>query len=160
MKTYWGSGSTSSHPGRFTPGLRAPCTRWIRGWVGPRSSLDAVTKSKNIIIAPCRESIPGRPAHSLVTILTELARCPFAYVQVLETSLSEIWHPPDISVSGFFQSFLMLLHWMTRTTLLINTNTRLTRSLVMLKPRSAMRVHAYVQWPSHQPRGHRFAYPT
>jgi hypothetical protein len=30
---------------RFTPGERAPCTHWIGGWVGPRTSLHAVEKS-------------------------------------------------------------------------------------------------------------------
>jgi hypothetical protein len=28
------------HPGRFTPALRAPGTRWIRGWVGSRTVLE------------------------------------------------------------------------------------------------------------------------
>jgi len=31
-----------SRPGRFTPRERAPCTRWIGGWVDPRAGLDAV----------------------------------------------------------------------------------------------------------------------
>jgi hypothetical protein len=28
--------------GRFTPGEKAPCIHCIAGWVGPRTSLDAV----------------------------------------------------------------------------------------------------------------------
>jgi hypothetical protein len=40
--------------------------------VGSSARLDAVAKRK--IPRPCRESNPGRPARSLVTILTELLR--------------------------------------------------------------------------------------
>jgi len=32
---------SASRPGRFTPRERAPGTRWIGGWVGPRAGLDA-----------------------------------------------------------------------------------------------------------------------
>jgi hypothetical protein len=39
--------------------------------MGPRAGLDAVEKRKRNPL-PCRESIPGLPAHSSVTILTEL----------------------------------------------------------------------------------------
>jgi len=48
----------ASRPGRFTPRERAPVTRWIGGWVGPRAVLDAV-KRKNP--RPCRQSNP-RPS--------------------------------------------------------------------------------------------------
>jgi hypothetical protein len=34
-----------SHPGCFTPGLRANGYHWIRGWVGPTDGLDAVEKT-------------------------------------------------------------------------------------------------------------------
>jgi hypothetical protein len=44
------------------------------GWVGPRAGLDAVAKRKILFIAPAGNWIPGRPARSLVTILTELLR--------------------------------------------------------------------------------------
>jgi hypothetical protein len=37
---------STSRPGRFTPGERAPCTHWIGGWVGPRADLDDVEKRK------------------------------------------------------------------------------------------------------------------
>jgi hypothetical protein len=40
--------------------------------VGPRAGLDAVAKRKTLY--PCRDSNPGRPVRSLVTILTELSR--------------------------------------------------------------------------------------
>jgi hypothetical protein len=36
-----GGESLDSRPGRFTVGVGAPGTHWIRGWVGPRASLDA-----------------------------------------------------------------------------------------------------------------------
>jgi hypothetical protein len=57
-------------PGRFTPGEWASSSHWIAGWVGPRAGLDAEARRK--ILTPCRESNPGGPARSLVTILTEL----------------------------------------------------------------------------------------
>jgi hypothetical protein len=43
---------SASRPGRFTPGEKAPGTRWIGGWVGPRASLDAVAKKKKIPSLP------------------------------------------------------------------------------------------------------------
>jgi len=33
---------SASHPGRLTPGERAPVTHWIGGWLGPTAALDAV----------------------------------------------------------------------------------------------------------------------
>jgi hypothetical protein len=49
LKTYEGSELdggewSASRPGRFTPGVRAPTTPWVGGWVVPRAGLDAVTK--------------------------------------------------------------------------------------------------------------------
>jgi hypothetical protein len=37
---------SASHPGRFTPGERAPGTNWIGGQVVPRTGLDDVEKRK------------------------------------------------------------------------------------------------------------------
>jgi hypothetical protein len=37
---------SASHPCHFTPKEKAPNTHWIRGWVGPRASLDAVEQKK------------------------------------------------------------------------------------------------------------------
>jgi hypothetical protein len=74
MKTYWGSGGSSTHPltstidvgewsasrpGRFTPREIAPGTHWIGGWVGPRTILEAVVKRK--IPSLHRESNPRTP---------------------------------------------------------------------------------------------------
>jgi hypothetical protein len=50
--------------GRFTPGKRAPVTRWIGGWVGPRTVLDDVGKRK--MRAPCRNSNSDPSAHQPV----------------------------------------------------------------------------------------------
>jgi hypothetical protein len=57
-------------PYAILPGVRAPGTRWIAGWVGPRAGPDAVKKRK----IPClhREFYAAHPARSVVTILTEL----------------------------------------------------------------------------------------
>jgi hypothetical protein len=53
---------SGSRPGRFSPGVRAPGTHWIGGWVGSRAGLDTVEYRK--ICCNCRESNPGRPARS------------------------------------------------------------------------------------------------
>jgi hypothetical protein len=50
---------SASRPGRFTSRERVLGTRWIGGWVGPRSVLDAVVKRK--IPSPRRESNPRTP---------------------------------------------------------------------------------------------------
>jgi len=55
VETYWGmevrchtflTSWSASHPDCFTPGERVPSTYWIGGWVGLRTSLDAVEKRK------------------------------------------------------------------------------------------------------------------
>jgi hypothetical protein len=56
---------STSRPGRFTPRERAPGTRWIGGWVGPRAVLEAVVKRK--IPSPRRESKPRTPIVQPVT---------------------------------------------------------------------------------------------
>jgi hypothetical protein len=53
---------SASHPGRFTPKERDPGTHWIGGWVGPRASLDVMSKRK--ITSSRQESKPDRPARS------------------------------------------------------------------------------------------------
>jgi hypothetical protein len=45
MALVGGERSTSS-PGRFIPGERAPGTHWIGGWVDLRASLDDLEKRK------------------------------------------------------------------------------------------------------------------
>jgi hypothetical protein len=37
---------STSRPGRFTPGERAPGTHWIGGWVDLRAGLDDLKKRK------------------------------------------------------------------------------------------------------------------
>jgi len=56
--------------GCFTLSGKAPGTHLIGGWVRPIAALDAVDMRK--IPFPCLDSSPGRPACSLVTVLTEL----------------------------------------------------------------------------------------
>jgi len=63
---------SASRPCGFTPGVRALGTHWIGGWVSPRAGLDAVLK--NFHYYHCRKLNPGRPAPSLVSLLTELHR--------------------------------------------------------------------------------------
>jgi hypothetical protein len=54
-----GSEWSASRPGRFTPKERAPGTHWIRGWVGPRTGLDAV-ENRTILPLPVFELRPLR----------------------------------------------------------------------------------------------------
>jgi hypothetical protein len=52
---------STSRPGRFTPGERAPCSHWIRGRVDLRAGLDDLEKRKFL-------TLPGlelRPLASL-----------------------------------------------------------------------------------------------
>jgi len=51
---------------------RAHRSQWRGGWVGPRVGLDVVAKRKNP--CPCKESNPGFPSQSLITILTQLSQ--------------------------------------------------------------------------------------
>jgi hypothetical protein len=44
------------------PQGKSPCVHWLGGWVGPRTSLDAVSKRK--IPSPRRDSNPDHPARS------------------------------------------------------------------------------------------------
>jgi len=61
---------SASRSGRFTHEERYPDFQWLGGWVVPRAGLDAVMKRKKSLPCPCRESNAGRPARSLVTIMT------------------------------------------------------------------------------------------
>jgi hypothetical protein len=75
MKMYWRTiwkCMVSFMPRPLCPEIRAPSTHWIGGWLGPRSSLDT-TVEKRKIPCHCWDSKSGRPAHSLVTILSELS---------------------------------------------------------------------------------------
>jgi len=62
-----------SRPSRFTPWERAPGTIYIRGWVGPHSRSGYRGEEKEIP-SFSHANEPGRSAHSLVTILTEVRR--------------------------------------------------------------------------------------
>jgi len=83
MKTYWENGgiapfiikplhstevSGQLHTAALYPRGKISGTHWIGCWVGPRAGLDMVEKTKGP--CPIRESNLGRPASSLVTILT------------------------------------------------------------------------------------------
>jgi hypothetical protein len=50
---------SASRPSHFTPRERTPGTHWTGSWVGPRASLDTVSKRK--IPSPHRESNPNHP---------------------------------------------------------------------------------------------------
>jgi hypothetical protein len=55
---------STSRPGRFTPGERAPGTHWIGGWVDRRAGLDDMETWKFLTL-PGLELLPlGRPASS------------------------------------------------------------------------------------------------
>jgi hypothetical protein len=67
---------SASCPCRFTPGGRALCTHYIRGWVDPRAGLEDVEKRKFLTL-PGLKLLPFcRPARS--QLLYRL-RCPGSY---------------------------------------------------------------------------------
>jgi len=61
-------GSSNSHAGGYTPRVVAQNTRFIKGWVGPSTSLDVVTKTKS----PSRNCTLHHSALSVVTILSTI----------------------------------------------------------------------------------------
>jgi hypothetical protein len=80
-------------PRYFIPGKRAPGTHWIGGWMGPRASFYMVLKRKNC--CPCWESNPSHPAHSLVTILTELPQLSIYHYKIGKI-INNSHHTPNI----------------------------------------------------------------
>jgi hypothetical protein len=65
---------SSSRPGRFTPGERAPCIHSIESWVGPRAGLEDVKKEKFLILQRFELRPFDRPAQQPVAITTALSR--------------------------------------------------------------------------------------
>jgi len=48
-----------------------PGTHLIGVWLGSGDSLDAVANKRKTFLYPCQESNTGRPAHSMVTVMSE-----------------------------------------------------------------------------------------
>jgi len=69
-----GSDGELHAPATSLQGKQSTDTHWTGGWVCPRGGLDAVAKRN---LYPCRESNPGGPVHSLVTVLDEISRLLF-----------------------------------------------------------------------------------
>jgi hypothetical protein len=60
-----GSEWSTSRPGRFTPGERAPGTHWIGGWVDLRAGVDDVERERKFLILKGLELLPlGRSVRS------------------------------------------------------------------------------------------------
>jgi hypothetical protein len=59
-----GSEWSTSRPGRFTPGERAPCAHWIEGWVDLRAGLDNLEKRQFLTPLGLKLRLLGRPARS------------------------------------------------------------------------------------------------
>jgi hypothetical protein len=55
---------STSRPGRFTPGERAPGTHWIGGWVDLRAVLDDLEKRKFLTLSGLELRSLSRPARS------------------------------------------------------------------------------------------------
>jgi hypothetical protein len=55
---------STSRPGRFTPGERAPGTHWIGGCVDPRAGLNDLEKRKFLTLPGLELRPLGRPAYS------------------------------------------------------------------------------------------------
>jgi hypothetical protein len=55
---------STSRPGRFIPGERAPGTHWIGGWVDLRASLDDLENRKFLTLPGLKLRPLDRPARS------------------------------------------------------------------------------------------------
>jgi hypothetical protein len=55
---------STSRPGRFTPGERAPGTHWIGGWVDLKTGLDDLEKRKFLTLPGLELRPLGLPACS------------------------------------------------------------------------------------------------
>jgi hypothetical protein len=55
---------STSRPGRFTPGERAPGTHWIGGWVDLKAGLDDLQKRKFLTLQELELRPLDRPARS------------------------------------------------------------------------------------------------
>jgi hypothetical protein len=55
---------STSRPGRFTPGERAPGTHWTGGWVDLRAGLDDLEKRKFLTPPGLELRLLGRPTRS------------------------------------------------------------------------------------------------
>jgi hypothetical protein len=55
---------STSCPGRFIPGERAPGAHWIGGWVDLRAGLDYLEKRKYLTLSGLELRPLGRPARS------------------------------------------------------------------------------------------------
>jgi hypothetical protein len=55
---------SASRPGHFTPGIRAPGTQWIKGWMGPRAGLGDVEKRQFLTLPGLELPALGCPARS------------------------------------------------------------------------------------------------
>jgi hypothetical protein len=55
---------STSRPGRFTLGERAPGTHWIGGWVDLRAGLDDLENRKFLTLPGLKLQRLGRPARS------------------------------------------------------------------------------------------------
>jgi len=64
---------SASRCGRFTP-RRNSFTHWVVGWVSPRAGVGFLKKSNFVPLMGIEPRPLYRPAHNLVTILTELTR--------------------------------------------------------------------------------------
>jgi hypothetical protein len=60
----WAGEWSTSGPGRFTHGERAPGTHWIGGWVDLRAGLDDLEKRKFLSLPGLELRPLGRPARS------------------------------------------------------------------------------------------------
>jgi hypothetical protein len=55
---------STSRPGRFTPGERAPGAHWIGGWVDLRAGVDDLEKRKCLTLPGLELRSLNRPARS------------------------------------------------------------------------------------------------
>jgi hypothetical protein len=70
---------SASHPGRFTPGERAPGTHWIGGWVGPRTGIDDVERRKVLPLPGLELLLLGLPPRYTDCSIPVVPGCTVSY---------------------------------------------------------------------------------
>jgi hypothetical protein len=107
MKTFWHLGTRWRWVVIFTPRLlypreKSPGTHWIRGWVGPRASLEAVEMRKVLYLPGTK---PGLPARRYTSWAIPTSVIPYSMVNKCQRCLGLSWLLLQGQSSSPFRNF-------------------------------------------------------
>jgi hypothetical protein len=95
ISTLVGGERSTSRPGRFTPGERAPGTHWIGGGLDLRAGLDDLEKRKFLTLPglelPSRYTDYAIPAHNLI-VYTENLKEPLMMANRGRNMYGMVWY--------------------------------------------------------------------